>query len=197
MPFSFGRDNATFVGTTTERNAYTPFAFAGDKWGDTTNNTFYQFDGSAWEVFDVNSAGASGVFSVMQRKTTTQIATSAALIDDNSFVFALAPNEAFAFKMFLVYQNSIKCTFAAPAGATVMFSANTPDENSNFTQQVALNANDVLTFGGVSNMPRVVIVEGMVANEGVAGDLVFQFAQHISGTNVSVLDTSWMHIVKM
>lgn len=165
-----------------------------------------------WDLF-ASEGAAGGVGSMLdyvfvRRTSQKDMTTDTALAADGVLKFAIGAAESWKFRMVLFHQgtetNDIKIAMSGPASCTGTWGASGPHSTSaagdrDFTGQgfTTWDGSTSLSFGNVSTLITVTILEGVVHGGGTPGDVELYWAQNVSSTTTSMLVNSHLEAIRV
>jgi hypothetical protein len=165
---------------------------------NTTSNTLHQYNGSTWLLYDANTQW-------IYKAATESVTSSAALQNDDTFVFAMVANAAYAIEAYIAIDGAadpaggIITAFTGPASSS-LFYTNFAVNTGGLTQYNAVAQGVGVSRASGTNSTTVMTFEpkGTFVVAGTAGNAQWQWGQNVSNvTPTRVLSGSWMKFTRI
>lgn len=135
-----------------------------------------------------------GLHTKVVRKTADEtVNNSVTLQNDDELLLAMAANEIWEFRLYLIVDSSavadFKIGWAVPAGCTLKWAANQFDTTLNNVVRMAQVESETQGIGspGVTRHDLIAVVHGLAINGANAGNLQLQWAQNTAEASNTVL----------
>ena len=131
-------------------------------------------------------------------KSANQNTQNSTFINDADMRFAVAANAIYEFHVFVRYSSGtgqdFKQSFSVPAAAEARYNIARKDLSGNYNGNGDFGAADVVTSQGATvGVIVTAVITGIAYTGGTAGNLIYQWAQNVSGAfNCTLYQYSWL-----
>lgn len=169
---------------------------------NSTSGTLHRYTGSTWVLFDANTQW-------IYKTTTESVTSSTTLQNDDSFLFSMVANSAYAIEGYIAYDGAadpaggMKTAFTGPASSSLLYTNFATNGDIVGTNLVEYNvvAQGVTVERGLGTNGATVMTfqpKGTFVVAGTAGNAQYQWAQQASNaTATRILSGSWMKFTRI